>query len=286
LLVGNHDQDTKQGDIHACYAFESVVQVMDRGNWYCFEEEMPGAPQLHVFAIPFHTDAEKIEKLLKFAETTMPSHVHTCCLAHIGVSGAKAGSNFVLISKDNISTIPLTKPGFDQVFLGHYHQHQMLTPNIRYLGSTHQHNWGDAGQSRGYWIWETDPNPKELGKVEFHEVKSAPKFVWHDANEMLSEKGHIEKCKGNFVRVKYDVAPDPDTWKWAKKELERMGARTTEQWIEPTEPATLSPEDESKYLPGVDFEDMIESFVQDSDFQHLDKELLIKIGKRILKAVQ
>jgi DNA repair exonuclease SbcCD nuclease subunit len=280
MLVGNHDQETKHGDVHACYAFDSIVQVLDRGGWHTFFGSNDNE-RLHVFAVPYTTDKEEIESLLKIAETSKPPGEPTCCLAHIGISGAEVGSNFVLVNSDNPTIIPFTRPKFDQVFLGHYHKYQLLAQNVRYIGSTHQHNWGDVGQNRGYCIWDTDD-----GSVSFTGLRSAPKFVWHDADEMVTDSTLEKKVKGNFVRVKYDTQPDPRIWKKAKQSIKDHGARWVELWVEPTVTSEVTPEDESKYQPGTDLEDMIETFVKDSDTPNLDKNLLISLGKRILKGVQ
>jgi DNA repair exonuclease SbcCD nuclease subunit len=277
MLVGNHDQATKLGDIHACYAFSSIVQVMDRPGWFGFTEG--GA--LQVYAIPHTENKPLIEQNLTLAESSIPSGYPSCCLAHVGVSGAVVGSNFVLLSKDNPTTVPFTRPGFDQVFLGHYHKPQLLAPNVRYLGATHQHNWGDSGQERGYSIWDTDTN-----EVEFFPIKSAPKFVWWDADEMTNKVKLAEAVSGNIVRIKYDMAPEADAWKWAKEKMAECGAIRVEQWVEPTVAGTLTPGDEQQYQPGADFEDMVESFVADSDYGSLDKARLVELGKSILKGVQ
>lgn len=277
ILVGNHDQDTKYGDIHACYAFESIVQVMDRPGWFGFGD--PSGEHLQVYALPFTEDKAAIEGNLKLAAGSIPSGYPCCCLAHVGVSGAEVGSNFVLKSQHNPTTISFTQAGFNQVFLGHYHKHQVLAPNVRYVGATHQHNWGDTGQNRGYCLWDTEDE-----SVLFIGLHAAPKFVWHEADKVVTKEEVQKLTQGNFVRIKYNVAPEKDAWEWVKKETEE--ARKVEMWVEPTISSTVTPEDEQKYQPGVDFEDMVESFVADSDIGTLDQDRLVTVGKTILKSVQ
>lgn len=278
LLVGNHDQVTRDGAIHSIYSFSAIAQVMGKPCWHSFHCKRDKT-QLHLFAIPFMEDKVTIENLLKLASSSKPPGETTCCLAHLGISGAKVGSNYVLISKDNPTTYHFAQAKFTQVFLGHYHQHQMLAPNIRYLGATHQHNWGDTGQERGFHIWDTIEN-----EVEFVPIKSAPKFVKIKADEFTTDAELHAAVKGNFVRVEYDAIPDRDVWKFAKEKMK--GARKIDQRIEPTIVAALDPQEAEKYQPGQDFEDMVESFVDDSNCGSLDKELLVKIGKSILKGVQ
>jgi DNA repair exonuclease SbcCD nuclease subunit len=280
LLVGNHDQVTKQGEIHSIYSFDAIAQVMDSAGWYSFHSRKENR-QLHVFAIPYTEDKERIEAYLQLSCSSMPPGETTCCVAHLGISGAKVGSNYVLTSKDNPTVVPFAQQKFSQVFLGHYHQHQLLAPNIRYLGATHQHNWGDVGQQRGYHIWDTIENT-----VEFFEIESAPKFVKWDANKMASAAEMKAAMEGNFVRIEYDELLDPATWKKVKEQMLEFGARRVEQWVEPTLVSALSPEDVERYQPGLDFEDMIDSYVADSNCGTLDEEMLIRLGKSILKGVQ
>jgi DNA repair exonuclease SbcCD nuclease subunit len=280
MLVGNHDQATKLGNIHACYAFDSILTVMDKTQWYCFEDSQ--GEQLHVYGIPHTIDKEQIEQDLKSFGSDQPVHsAGSICLAHVGISGAKVGSNFVMITEDNPTTIPFTRAGFNQIFLGHYHQPQMLAPNMRYIGATHQHNWGDVGQDRGFLIYDTDTDT-----VEPVEIESAPKFVKIEGfpDGRMKWSGSKPPERDNIVRVVFTELPAPDVWATMKQTLLDDGAKWVEQWVEPTVAQPL--DSENVYQPGMDFEDMIESFVTESEIGDLDEELLIKIGKKILRGVQ
>jgi DNA repair exonuclease SbcCD nuclease subunit len=279
MLVGNHDQATKLGDIHACYAFGSILTVMDKTQWYTFESI--DGEQLHVYAIPHTTNKKQIENDLNTFGKSQPKHTTSICLAHLGISGAKVGSNFVLVTEDNPTTIPFTKAGFDQIFLGHYHQPQVLASNMQYIGATHQHNWGDIGQDRGFVLYDTEPED-----IKFIKTTSAPKFVKVEGTPTgWTNSGKSGWGRGNFIRVRYFSPPDPNNWKQIKANLlERERARWVEQWIEPLTIQTLT--SGKVFQPGMDFEDMIESFVGESDTDGLDKDLLIQLGKDTLRGVQ
>jgi DNA repair exonuclease SbcCD nuclease subunit len=274
MLVGNHDQVTKVGDVHACYAFDSILTVMDRTQWYTFQDE-DTLEYLSVYGIPYTTDKKQVVDNLKTFGSARSPHGRSICLAHLGVSGAKAGSNFVLVTEDNPTTLPFTNAGFDQIFLGHYHQPQVLASNMRYIGATHQHNWGDVDQDRGYLIYDTDTN-----EVEHLNFLCAPKFVKID-HGMTYDRYTVNN---NFVRYVCDKPLDPAEWKKIKETITSFGARWVEQWVEPTVSRTISSE-EHIFRPGMDLDDMIESFVEGSDID-LDQNTLVELGKEILRGVQ
>jgi DNA repair exonuclease SbcCD nuclease subunit len=278
MLVGNHDQDTKIGDTHACYAFSSILTVMDHPGWYAFEAA-DGEP-LQVYAIPYTTDKNQVEADLKTFGSAQPPGYTSLCLAHLGVSGAEVGSNFVLISEDNITIKALMDAKFDHVFLGHYHRPQVLAPRVHYIGATHQHNWGDVGQERGFLIYDTSDKYKYL-------ESNAPKFVKVEglSGGAYSCDGSTGYPRNNFVRVVYSSPPSPKEWGDVKKALFKDGARWVEQWVAPSTVAPLCG-DSVSFRPGRDFEDMIVSFVRKSETEGLDEEKLIKIGKSILESAQ
>jgi DNA repair exonuclease SbcCD nuclease subunit len=273
MLVGNHDQVTKVGDIHACYAFDSILTVLDNPGWCSFRSDDKMEP-LYVYAIPYTVDKDRVENDLKtFGKSQpVPKDGRSICLAHLGISGAKVGSNFVLVTEDNPTVLPFTNVGFDQIFLGHYHQPQTLAPNMRYIGATHQHNWGDVGQNRGYLIYDTDTN-----EVEHLDFTSAPRFIKIEHGETYDSY----TVGNNFVRYMCDKPLDPTEWKSTKDNILKLGAR----WVEPTISKTLASE-EYIFRPGMDLDDMVESFVKESDAGDLDPNTLIDIGKEILRGVQ
>lgn len=275
MLVGNHDQVTKVGDVHACFAFDSIVTVMDQTQWYTFESEKR-SEYLKVFGIPYSTDTVLLkDSLERFGPQEQKSaHYRKICLAHLGISGAKPGSNFVLVSGDILTTVPFTKAGFDYTFLGHYHRPQELTPNMRYIGATHQHNWGDVGQERGYLIYDTESN-----EAKFWNIISAPRFI------KITESTQQCDVENNFIRITPQQQIPPSAWRNVKDSFLEKGARWIQQWVEPVVSRTLSSE-EDMFKPGMDIEDMVDSFVEESDIGNLDPEILTEMGKNILGEVQ
>jgi DNA repair exonuclease SbcCD nuclease subunit len=73
-------------------------------------------------------------------------------LIHQGIAGANVGNGYVL-NDEWLS--PSFVPEGVQVIAGHYHTPQVMG-NILIPGALNQHNWGDAGQKRGFWHWKGD----------------------------------------------------------------------------------------------------------------------------------
>jgi DNA repair exonuclease SbcCD nuclease subunit len=276
LLVGNHDQGDKAGREYSVFAFRSIVTVMDEPAWNQFisnEGEVLG-----VLAIPAHQDRTAL--LESMTENTAPDMMknvldvtdHTVLLGHFGIDGALVGTNFRLRDKHAIKVEELQKIGlgFNQIFLGDYHEPQQLLPNARYLGATHHHNWGDVGSTRGCWIWTT-----ETDEVEFYQLESAPKFV-----EMDSEEPTEPHVKGHFVRYKTTQGLEQEDRDRIEKYVTgQLGARHIDFWVE--KPTNGAPEKTAVFRPGMDHEDMIEAWVEVTNHE-LDGKRLVNSGHEIM----
>jgi DNA repair exonuclease SbcCD nuclease subunit len=285
LLVGNHDQGNRKGDIYSTETLRSIVTVMDEPKWYNFASKNQPMDQVLVLALPYNDSKEALKQAIEEG-VTQPNlkPLPRALLAHVGLSGAKAGANFVMIS-DNELTVPDLQPDvFQQVFLGHYHMPQKLTPNVRYLGATHQHNWGDQEQERGCWLWDTDPRAKQ----EFSDPKMiplrAPKFVKLPYDIVLNPKTTKldEIVTGNFVQVVCPANLDADDWTYWAKQIIDWGARRVEPFIEPSKKPTMS---QATFHPGMDYETMVERYVELSKTPGGMKEGLVDLGKEVLAKV-
>jgi DNA repair exonuclease SbcCD nuclease subunit len=266
ILVGNHDQATKLGDEHAVYAFRAIATVMDEPRIYQFGQDNT----LSVFALPYSEDVDGMrENLEKNRDVEVDA-----CIGHVCISGARPGANFVLKSPNMLTAIDFR--GYPKTFLGHYHMKQDITDNIHYLGSPLQHNWGDVGQQRGYWIWDTNTNG-----LKFFE-SDAPKFVL--ATERPGEYVEVsDPAEGNFVRVVSQAVISPPRWQEIKTSfLQDLKAKHVEAYVEPTAPTTLDTADQGDYHPSLSFEHMVESFARKNAPKGLNVDELIRIGKEAL----
>jgi DNA repair exonuclease SbcCD nuclease subunit len=286
LLVGNHDQENKEGNIHSLYGLSTICTVMDEPRWYIFEDHIGTGEveRLHVLAIPYTTNKEEVEK---FIDSDVPSHYPgvekeaSLLLGHLSVDGAKVGSNFVLEDKAAISVESLQNSNVDQVFLGHYHTPQCLGGRkVFYLGAPMQHNWGDRESvecegERGCWVWDTkeeDPTFWPLLYPKFEQVR------YQDLGAPTTE------ISGNFIRVTHSVGTPQEDLDTTKEHLLQSGARTVEFVAQ--EENVASPGQQDELGQHLDIESLIVDYVNSLAPEELDKGKLIEMAKEILLKVE
>lgn len=80
-------------------------------------------------------------------------------VSHAGIQGTDVGNGYVL-PDEKLKPEDITAGV--QLISGHYHKPQK-GENYLVPGALNQHNWGDAGQKRGFWHWRGD---------EFHFIES------------------------------------------------------------------------------------------------------------------
>jgi DNA repair exonuclease SbcCD nuclease subunit len=185
MLVGNHDQLNRNGNVYNIHAFEDIegVKMMDHVGWWDVAYD---GETLSVLSVPYAYDISSTKQCVEEILSDTMTRTNCILLGHFGIDKALVGANHVLRDKHLLTTKDLGFSRFDKVFLGHYHKHQQLTPNAYYIGSTMSQDWGDQGDKRGCLIWDT-----ETDEVVFHELTS-PRFL-------LDPKPN--EVKGNFVKI-------------------------------------------------------------------------------------
>lgn len=109
-------------------------------------------------------------------------------LGHFEINGFPVVQGFEFYKSDiNITNFAR----FEAVYSGHFHIPSHKN-NITYLGAPFQLNFGDAGSSRGYYIFDND-------NLEFIQYKDAPQFVIISTDEPIRP----EKIRGNIVKLVY-----------------------------------------------------------------------------------
>lgn len=273
LLVGNHDQGDKAGNEHSLYAFGSVVTVMDRRRWYTFGG--PDVGYVNVFAIPASSEhgniGQDVEQAVKHGTDKLEPG-NKLLLGHLGVDGAVVGSNYRLRDSNLCTCGDLHSNAFDWVFLGDYHLPQKLSANIHYIGATHQHNWGDAGQGRRCLIWDT-----KSGVVVSKPLTAAPKFVRVEFD--LWDSIADDEIQDNFIRITYTNPITPAVQEQIRDHMLDRQARTVEFYqLESTKP-TVEPT--AEFNPSMDYAAMVQAYVQSEMPEDLDDDLLLNMGQEL-----
>lgn len=176
ILVGNHDQEDREGEVHPMRVFDEIAWVVDSPKFF---------PGLDLMAFPYMSK-DKIEDAIKDAPKG------SYAVAHWGIKGAmRNGGN---MDEDGVPAEWLKK--FKKVFCGHYHYRSSFA-NVQYIGSPMQQNFGEMGQDKGVLVFD--------GDIDFIELKSPPKHYeaqihWDGKKEQfLKPDGVRDK---DFLRVK------------------------------------------------------------------------------------
>lgn len=96
---------------------------------------------------------------------------------------------------------PVIFNGFKHVYSGHYH-HKNSAGNITYLGSNQQHTWADAGDRRGFHIFDTKTH-----EIEFIE-NPYDMFAYIDYVDQLDAQGKRDlpfNPDNMYIRVRPDT---------------------------------------------------------------------------------
>jgi DNA repair exonuclease SbcCD nuclease subunit len=146
---------------------------------------------LYVCTVPYTHDLDQAKKDLHRAASLVDDLSPHVLLAHLGIQGARVGSDYVLVSDTDIGVGDIPRDKFNACFFGHFHEHQLLFENGWFVGATLQHNWGDACGSRGFLdVTVTD------AQVSVTQIPTcAPKFITVRYEDALPSYG------ADFVRI-------------------------------------------------------------------------------------
>lgn len=160
-LVGNHD--TAAGFVrHTLELFEmtDIMTVIDE----------PSCAIVAGIECRFIPHMENIEEYLLAAR----DRNHDCQLlfTHVGVNGAKTGSEFLL--PHYIDPEDLQPDLYDYIFMGHVHEPQQIRNNMAYIGNLVQRNFSDEGAARRCIILDVESGTMESVPIpgpQFHTVE-------------------------------------------------------------------------------------------------------------------
>lgn len=271
MIPGNHQQITRDGDIHSLHIFRNInnITVLDNPSIYPITI---GNETITLAAIPY---SENTEQIREFMLTHAPkSPENNIFLGHLGVNGAIIGSDFVYKSMYDVNLADLHPDKFEFGFLSHFHKHQYLAPNFAYIGSTYALNWSER-EAKGIMVYDT-----KIKKSEFIELKS-PKFVEVEEKD-LNNSNHLDD---NFVRV-------VSTRLWSEDERESTRIQYKARTLEVVKPQAAV--NANALVPRINLdsftsvEDMVQEYVKSNliSKEGLDDEYLISLGRSILEELR
>ena len=86
---------------------------------------------------------------------------------------------------------------FKMVLSGHFHirsQKSLGDTNFCYLGSVFQMNFGDGGDSRGFYVFDD-----ETYMLDFYSYEGAPKFIKISIEDEIDPK----EIEGNIIKISW-----------------------------------------------------------------------------------
>lgn len=149
LIPGNHDYADRVGHVHSLQALRYLgpnIHVLDTVSRLDIED-------LTFISVPYRDGIKQARLDLESAAnlaTTVPQDQTCVLLAHLGVQGARVGSDYVLVCPSDVDGGKVPFDAFDICLFGHYHQHQALAKNAWFVGALTQQNWSDTTGSRGF----------------------------------------------------------------------------------------------------------------------------------------
>jgi len=250
LLVGNHDQFLRKGDIYSTYPFSSICQVIGEPTVL----DLDGSKFV---CLPYQEDHKELSK---FIEKNKGDYL----FAHLGLNGAKVGPTEYKV-KETLNPEDLKPEEFRWVILGHYHKFQRLGDNIVYVGSMLQHSFGERGEEKFALVLDTKTD--KLQKVQL----DGPQFLQITKNELDN------RVNGNYVKI---------ICKGKEREevLRKLSKLKPRGWVVETEVETKF-EKRIDVSPTMSVSEMIEKYVE-SRQTSLDKKKLIKVAKEIINDLQ
>jgi DNA repair exonuclease SbcCD nuclease subunit len=183
VVVGNHDQNARLGDLHSLEAMKQFATVVD-APW---ENPIDG---LTVAAVPYVADLDR------FREAIAVVGEADLLLLHQPIAEALPSPT----NSQGKVTISLSDIPFDRVryaISGDIHKRQWLANGrFLYVGSPMQHNFGERYDTKSFTLLDTET-------WTFEEIATdAPRFWWYEFDGSDRWGGEADPTR-DFIRVSY-----------------------------------------------------------------------------------
>lgn len=200
MIPGNHDYMDRSGFFHTLgsLAYTStgggrIIVHSRNSNVTLFGSKS----SVRLFVVPYQHDTATLIQELNAAVKRcralrkLNGGLKTILLAHTGIQGARVGSDYVLINKNDLKVPDVDWSVFDLCLFGHYHEHQQVFANGYFIGSPLQHNWSDAGSTKGWLHVKLDDQSVNIKQVP---NTVAPVFHVIDSSTPEEQLSKIREC--------------------------------------------------------------------------------------------
>ena len=194
ILVGNHDQLSRDGKVHSIGLLHRPKDDM----WVIDEPEITDGWAFLPFRRPADLPASlgKLNELYEAGNPKKGQKMPLVC--HVDMIGGVANSGHLSSKGLRLSDFP---EWASPIISGHYHRHQIMGDRFMFVGSPYQMNAGEADDVK-VWV-SCDGTPRSLEDFTIHEFKGLPRFVeipapnWEEMDD-AEKQGLVER---DFVTV-------------------------------------------------------------------------------------
>ncbi|MEB3373801.1 phosphoesterase [Bacteroides sp. CR5/BHMF/2] len=161
LANGNHDLVNQEAVRGYCHIYDQHDNVLVIDEYHTLSNP-EWSFMLHVIPY-FPEDGSFTGKLNEVIENELSTDKQNYLYIHEGINNA--------LSRPAENELPVhIFSDFDRVFVGHYHNRCTVAPNIEYIGSSRQHNFGED-EEKGYTVLYGD------GTAEFIKNHANRRFM-------------------------------------------------------------------------------------------------------------
>jgi DNA repair exonuclease SbcCD nuclease subunit len=269
ILVGNHDQEDKKGEIHPMKIFESF------NGWKVIDQPQTIDGIKNTLFCPYMSKKDVHAYLHSPLKKAAGDWRSWDAFVHWGVCGAKRNDS----NTDTDGVLLDWLENFRNVFSGHYHFRNSIQ-NVHYIGSPYQQNFGEMGQNKGVIIYDNKENKKE-----HYAIKDTPRHYevaieWDEKGKRIV-KGFIKDI-GKKDHVRFKVFGDSE--QCSKISSENSGdivdcdSVKIERFVKEKHLSRLDIKSDDVLSP----QKLVEKYIDFVDTS-LDKRKLLKLGLEILR---
>jgi len=184
ILVGNHDQEDRAGNIHPHRVFSYPDwTVVDRPMWIA---------KYSMYFYPY-MPKDNVVAALEFA-----SKKKMDAIIHWGIMGAMRNDR----NKDTDGVPVEWLARFRNVFSGHYHYRNKIE-NVQYIGSPMQQNFGEMDQAKGVLLYDNKKMTTEFIKINGTSEHHAFEIAFDAKGRMvLPDDEDVSLKERDFLRVR------------------------------------------------------------------------------------
>ena len=231
IAEGNHDKIDQESILGYCHIFNKHPNVYVVDDWLAIRFD-----SLVVYLMSYFPEEGSFSDKLQDVINQLDGNNTNILYCHEGINGG--------LTQPRGKELParIFEP-FDKVLVGHYHDRKQVDDtNIYYIGSSRQHNFGEAPE-KGYTILKSD------GSIEFIQNKVNTRFYTLEAETIEEAKALLaSKAQDKTARIKMRITCPSDMASTIDKEtLLELGATKVEVVAEKSDSCAKTADFDSKY---------------------------------------